>query len=118
RTPRAPRSRPAARRLGDLPDALRSRRVPASLRGLRRALPRVSAGARDRDPRRPRRADRGARAPAVGAPPGLLLPLDRARAAHEREPDRASGLAALRAHWLLRRARRPRAAQPGTAPTH
>ena len=38
-----------------------------------------------RDHRRARRADRRDRAPALGAPAGGVLPLDRARAAHQRD---------------------------------
>ena len=49
----------------------------------------VPARARRGHHRRRRRADRRDRAPALGAPAGGVLPLDRARAAHQRQPDGA-----------------------------
>ena len=62
----------------------------------------------------PAAPDRRDRAPALGAPARLLLPLDRPRAAHQREPDRAGPVAPLRADRHLRRARRQRApSRPG-----
>ena len=108
-------------RPGDLRGARRPDRLRARVRGLRHALPPLPAGARRGDHRDPGRAARPDRAAPVGAATGVLLPLDRPRAAHQRDPDRAGALAALRAHRLLGRPRgqrpagAPRAQRPGDA---
>ena len=92
----------------------RRRGLPSGLRALRPALPAISAGAGRGDLLDPARPGRGGRPADLARPAGLLLRLERPRAARQRHPDGARHVAALRADRLLRRARRQRAV-PGAA---
>ena len=78
------------------------------------AVPALPAGDRRGDLLDPARAGRGGGAADLARAAGVLLRLERPRAARQRHPDRARDVAALRADRQLRPARRQRAV-PGAA---
>ena len=88
--------------------------LPPGLRALRAALPALSAGGGRGDLLDSARPGRGSRAADLARAPGLLLRLERPRAARQRHADGARHVAALCADRLLRRARR-QCAVPGAA---